>query len=76
MLLENKVEQLEGMRSENTPTALILSIHIRSFSFQVKTKKEQILAKTQILEFLLKLNTLQAFWSWLIRCVNKTYGSG
>ena len=70
------LEQLECLRSENTPRHPMIihtiEIHIGS---QVKTRHSQSykfekFAKIQILKFCNKLYTWHTFWSCLIICIN------
>ena len=68
-----KLEQLERLRSEDTPAASWLAIllsHIESKEDKVKITNLKNLPKFHIFEFWNKHYTRHIFWSCLIRCAN------
>ena len=70
-----ELEQLERLRSEDTPAASWLPILLthtdpKSKEDNVKVTNLKNLTKLQIFEFWNKLYTLHTFWSCLIRCTN------
>ena len=81
LMRQVKLEQLECLRSENTPDVPwlpILWIHIRSHVITrwSQSYKFENLTKIKILEFHNFLYTGHTFWSCLITCANIWNGSG
>ena len=74
-IIEKQLEQLEGLRSEDTPTASWLPIplsHIGSKSKEDKVKVTNLKNSPQlpIFEFRNGHYTRHTFWSCLLRCAN------
>ena len=71
-----ELEQLECLRSEDTPAALWLPILLSHIGYRVKRRQSQgykfkeFVWKFQIFKFWNKHYTQHTFWSCLIRCAN------
>ena len=64
----NQLEQLERLRSEDTPRRLMITHTIESYNTHIGSQVK--IRQSQIFEFRNKLYTRHTFWSYLIRCAN------